>query len=175
MLQPDKIIAFFFTGRGCMLCQDLCVHSLSDQSNRKKELLSREDLELSWRPLYELHDRILFSKTEHLGLNWFPKQASVLYGCCSALFNACFTIQLGSAMDLIGREIITTLKKSFFICFSFAPSVSIQAQQKLKVGFFVPGELHFSVLDHSSVIFEENRTIIFACWNFSRQKMEHNK
>uniref|UniRef100_A0AAQ4QJM9 Proteasome activator subunit 4a n=1 Tax=Gasterosteus aculeatus aculeatus TaxID=481459 RepID=A0AAQ4QJM9_GASAC len=39
---------------------------------KKKELLSREDLELSWRPLYELHDRILFSKTEHLGLNWFP-------------------------------------------------------------------------------------------------------
>ncbi|KAE8280512.1 Proteasome activator complex subunit 4B [Larimichthys crocea] len=39
---------------------------------KKRELLSREDLELSWRPLYELHDRILFSKTEHLGLNWFP-------------------------------------------------------------------------------------------------------
>uniref|UniRef100_A0A673CDK3 Proteasome activator subunit 4a n=1 Tax=Sphaeramia orbicularis TaxID=375764 RepID=A0A673CDK3_9TELE len=39
---------------------------------KKRELLSREDLELPWRPLYELHDRILFSKTEHLGLNWFP-------------------------------------------------------------------------------------------------------
>ncbi|KAK7902167.1 hypothetical protein WMY93_018936 [Mugilogobius chulae] len=39
---------------------------------KKKELLSREDLELPWRPLYELHDRILYSKTEHLGLNWFP-------------------------------------------------------------------------------------------------------
>uniref|UniRef100_I3JTZ4 Proteasome activator subunit 4a n=1 Tax=Oreochromis niloticus TaxID=8128 RepID=I3JTZ4_ORENI len=38
----------------------------------KRELLSREDLELPWRPLYELYDRILFSKTEHLGLNWFP-------------------------------------------------------------------------------------------------------
>uniref|UniRef100_A0A8C9XFL1 Proteasome activator subunit 4 n=1 Tax=Sander lucioperca TaxID=283035 RepID=A0A8C9XFL1_SANLU len=35
---------------------------------KKKELLSREDLELRWRPLYELHDRILFSKTEHLEL-----------------------------------------------------------------------------------------------------------
>ncbi|XP_028325388.1 proteasome activator complex subunit 4A isoform X1 [Gouania willdenowi] len=39
---------------------------------KKRELLSREDLELQWRPLYELYDRILFSKTEHLGLNWFP-------------------------------------------------------------------------------------------------------
>uniref|UniRef100_A0A671QLX7 Proteasome activator complex subunit 4A n=1 Tax=Sinocyclocheilus anshuiensis TaxID=1608454 RepID=A0A671QLX7_9TELE len=40
---------------------------------KKKELLSREDLELPWRPLYELQDRILYSKTEHLGLNWFPR------------------------------------------------------------------------------------------------------
>jgi len=42
-------------------------------SFRKKELLSREDIELPWRPLYELQDRILYSKTEHLGLNWFPR------------------------------------------------------------------------------------------------------
>ncbi|XP_034040183.1 proteasome activator complex subunit 4A isoform X2 [Thalassophryne amazonica] len=39
---------------------------------KKRELVSREDLELPWRPLYELYDRVLFSKTEHLGLNWFP-------------------------------------------------------------------------------------------------------
>lgn len=42
-------------------------------TNRKKELLSREDLELPWKPLYDLYDTILFSKTEHLSLNWFPK------------------------------------------------------------------------------------------------------
>ncbi len=40
---------------------------------RKKELLSRYDLELPWRPLYDLYESILHSKTEHLGLNWFPK------------------------------------------------------------------------------------------------------
>uniref|UniRef100_A0AAR2JD79 Proteasome activator Blm10 mid region domain-containing protein n=1 Tax=Pygocentrus nattereri TaxID=42514 RepID=A0AAR2JD79_PYGNA len=39
---------------------------------KKKELLSRDDLELPWRPLYELYEKILYSKTEHLGLNWFP-------------------------------------------------------------------------------------------------------
>uniref|UniRef100_A0A8C9TJ04 Proteasome activator subunit 4 n=1 Tax=Scleropages formosus TaxID=113540 RepID=A0A8C9TJ04_SCLFO len=39
---------------------------------KKKELLSRDDLELPWRPLYNLYERILYSKTEHLGLNWFP-------------------------------------------------------------------------------------------------------
>uniref|UniRef100_A0A8B9T6E1 Proteasome activator subunit 4 n=1 Tax=Anas platyrhynchos TaxID=8839 RepID=A0A8B9T6E1_ANAPL len=39
---------------------------------KKKELLSRDDLELPWRPLHEMLERILYSKTEHLGLNWFP-------------------------------------------------------------------------------------------------------
>uniref|UniRef100_A0A8C1F697 Proteasome activator subunit 4b n=1 Tax=Cyprinus carpio carpio TaxID=630221 RepID=A0A8C1F697_CYPCA len=39
---------------------------------KKKELLSQDDLELPWRPLYDLYESILYSKTEHLGLNWFP-------------------------------------------------------------------------------------------------------
>lgn len=42
-------------------------------TNRKKELLSRDDLQLPWRPLYDLYDRVVYSKTEHLGLIWFPK------------------------------------------------------------------------------------------------------
>ncbi|XP_051507905.1 proteasome activator complex subunit 4A isoform X2 [Myxocyprinus asiaticus] len=45
---------------------------------KKKELLSRDDLELPWRPLYELQDRILYSKTEHLGLNWFPSSVEAV-------------------------------------------------------------------------------------------------
>lgn len=39
---------------------------------KKKELLSRDDLELPWRPLYDMVERILYSKTEHLRLNSFP-------------------------------------------------------------------------------------------------------
>lgn len=41
--------------------------------NRKKELLSRDDLQLPWRPIYDLYERVVYSKTEHLGLIWFPK------------------------------------------------------------------------------------------------------
>uniref|UniRef100_A0A3Q3GH33 Proteasome activator Blm10 mid region domain-containing protein n=1 Tax=Labrus bergylta TaxID=56723 RepID=A0A3Q3GH33_9LABR len=40
---------------------------------KKKELLSREDIQLQWRPLYDLYERVVYSKTEHLGLVWFPK------------------------------------------------------------------------------------------------------
>uniref|UniRef100_A0A3Q0QZT0 Proteasome activator Blm10 middle HEAT repeats region domain-containing protein n=1 Tax=Amphilophus citrinellus TaxID=61819 RepID=A0A3Q0QZT0_AMPCI len=39
---------------------------------KKKELLSRDDLQLPWRPLCDLYERALYSKTEHLGLIWFP-------------------------------------------------------------------------------------------------------
>ncbi|XP_063300040.1 proteasome activator complex subunit 4 [Pelobates fuscus] len=42
---------------------------------KKKELLSRDDLQLPWRPLYDILERILYSKTEHLGLNWFPSSS----------------------------------------------------------------------------------------------------
>uniref|UniRef100_A0A672S8A5 Proteasome activator subunit 4 n=1 Tax=Sinocyclocheilus grahami TaxID=75366 RepID=A0A672S8A5_SINGR len=52
---------------------------------KKKELLSREDLELPWRPLYELQDRILYSKTEHLSLNWFPRYMHIFSSICSSV------------------------------------------------------------------------------------------
>uniref|UniRef100_A0A8C5BUL5 Uncharacterized protein n=1 Tax=Gadus morhua TaxID=8049 RepID=A0A8C5BUL5_GADMO len=39
---------------------------------KKKELLSRDDLQLPWQPLYLLYDRVVYSKTEHLGLVWYP-------------------------------------------------------------------------------------------------------
>ncbi|XP_068089225.1 proteasome activator complex subunit 4 isoform X1 [Hyperolius riggenbachi] len=55
---------------------------------KKKELLSREDLQLPWRPLYEMLERILYSKTEHLGLNWFPNSVE---GVLKTLVRACRT------------------------------------------------------------------------------------
>ncbi|KAM4771368.1 proteasome activator complex subunit 4 [Rhinophrynus dorsalis] len=53
---------------------------------KKKELLSRADLQLPWRPLYEMLERILYSKTEHLGLNWFPNSVE---GVLKTLVKAC--------------------------------------------------------------------------------------
>ncbi|XP_023231412.1 proteasome activator complex subunit 4-like [Centruroides sculpturatus] len=39
---------------------------------KKKELLSREDLELPWRPLYELYERTMYSPFERLGMFLLP-------------------------------------------------------------------------------------------------------
>uniref|UniRef100_A0A3Q3VQG8 Proteasome activator subunit 4 n=1 Tax=Mola mola TaxID=94237 RepID=A0A3Q3VQG8_MOLML len=65
---------------------------------KKRDLLTREDLELKWRPLYELHERILFSKTEHLGLNWFPNSVEsvlkVLVKNCRPYFSESATQEM---------------------------------------------------------------------------------
>uniref|UniRef100_A0AAQ5YXD1 Proteasome activator Blm10 mid region domain-containing protein n=1 Tax=Amphiprion ocellaris TaxID=80972 RepID=A0AAQ5YXD1_AMPOC len=53
---------------------------------KKKELLSRDDLQLPWRPLYDLYERIIYSKTEHLGLIWFPNSVDHIL---KALIKSC--------------------------------------------------------------------------------------
>ena len=40
---------------------------------RKSKLLSRDDLVLPWKPLYQLLERILCSQYEILGLEWTPR------------------------------------------------------------------------------------------------------
>nr|XP_054604918.1 proteasome activator complex subunit 4B-like [Nothobranchius furzeri] len=57
-----------------------CYARLLIQLLKKKELLSRDDLQLPWRPLYNLYERVIYSKTEDLGLVWFPK-CVVKYTC----------------------------------------------------------------------------------------------
>ncbi|PIK56150.1 putative proteasome activator complex subunit 4 isoform X2 [Apostichopus japonicus] len=39
---------------------------------RKKSVLSRDDLQIQWRPLYQLMEGILYSSDEGLGLEWLP-------------------------------------------------------------------------------------------------------
>ncbi len=39
---------------------------------RKKELLSSDDLELDWRPLYLLYERVMYSHYEQLGMMHYP-------------------------------------------------------------------------------------------------------
>lgn len=48
---------------------------------RKTELLSREDLIIPWRPLYELHERIIFSPYGTLGMLAIPRYFSLILLC----------------------------------------------------------------------------------------------
>uniref|UniRef100_A0A8C7ZN05 Proteasome activator complex subunit 4 n=1 Tax=Oryzias sinensis TaxID=183150 RepID=A0A8C7ZN05_9TELE len=63
-----------------------CYARLLIQLLKKKELLSRDDLQLPWRPLYDLYERVIYSKTEHLGLIWFPNSVDHIL---KALIKSC--------------------------------------------------------------------------------------
>ena len=40
---------------------------------RKRDLLTRDDLQIEWRPLYELYEKLFYSPNEALGLVHYPK------------------------------------------------------------------------------------------------------
>lgn len=40
---------------------------------RKQKLLTREDLELPWKPVYQLVENVAYSPYEHHGLQLFPQ------------------------------------------------------------------------------------------------------
>ncbi|XP_061666558.1 proteasome activator complex subunit 4B isoform X2 [Syngnathoides biaculeatus] len=65
---------------------------------KKKELLSREDLQLPWRPLHRLYEKVVHSKTEHLGLIWFPNSVDhilkALVKSCRPYFPASSTKEM---------------------------------------------------------------------------------
>ncbi|XP_077359602.1 proteasome activator complex subunit 4B-like [Festucalex cinctus] len=65
---------------------------------KKKELLSRDDLQLPWRPLHQLYEKVVHSKTEHLGLVWFPNSVDhilkALVKSCRPYFPASSTKEM---------------------------------------------------------------------------------
>lgn len=75
LIVPD--IELSFVNKVCILLKSLL---------KKTELLSREDLVLPWRPLYELYERIIFSQYENLGMLALP---SSLEGHLKSLIFSC--------------------------------------------------------------------------------------
>ena len=54
----------------CILVERLC--NVLIKLLKKRELLSRTDLQLDWVPFYELTERFTYSKMEPMGLEWIP-------------------------------------------------------------------------------------------------------
>ena len=54
----------------CVLVERLC--NALTKLLKKRELLSRKDLQLDWVPIYKLVERFLYSKLEPMGLEWTP-------------------------------------------------------------------------------------------------------
>uniref|UniRef100_A0A672JGF3 Proteasome activator subunit 4b n=1 Tax=Salarias fasciatus TaxID=181472 RepID=A0A672JGF3_SALFA len=75
---------------------------------KKKELLSRDDLQLPWRPLYDLYERVAYSKTEHLGLIWFPKYVMPAHALTHLL-----SLLVCSSVDHILKALIKSCRLYF--------------------------------------------------------------
>ncbi|CAG2120189.1 unnamed protein product, partial [Medioppia subpectinata] len=71
-------IYFINTLYEVILIPDLELNRVSHYANvlstllKKRELITREDLIIRWRPLYELYERTLFSHYENLGMLFIP-------------------------------------------------------------------------------------------------------
>ncbi|KAG7492479.1 hypothetical protein MATL_G00015050 [Megalops atlanticus] len=94
---------------------------------KKKELLSRDDLELPWRPLYELYERILYSKTEHLGLNWFPNSVEhvlkMLVKSCRPYFPVSATEEMLEEWRPLICPFDLSMQKVISYCELFLPTI----------------------------------------------------
>ena len=63
-------ILFFYTG-----LEPFAVNHVAGALNsllKKKELLTREDLQIEWKPLYQLYERLFHKNLESLGLIKLP-------------------------------------------------------------------------------------------------------
>ena len=40
---------------------------------KKRDLLTREDLQIEWKPLYELYERLFYTPYEALGMIHYPR------------------------------------------------------------------------------------------------------
>ncbi|XP_061414922.1 proteasome activator complex subunit 4 isoform X2 [Lethenteron reissneri] len=70
---------------------------------KKKDLLSRDDIVLPWRPLYQLVERVFYSKNEHLGLNWYPNSQQGSPSPRSLLLNAIHRCSLENVLKSLVR------------------------------------------------------------------------
>uniref|UniRef100_A0A8C3LK93 Proteasome activator subunit 4 n=1 Tax=Chrysolophus pictus TaxID=9089 RepID=A0A8C3LK93_CHRPC len=112
---------------------------------KKKELLSRDDLELPWRPLCEMLERILYSKTEHLGLNWFPNSVEsvlkTLVKSCRPYFPEDATAEMLDEWRPLMCPFDVTMQKAITYFELFLPTT-------------LPPELHHKVIVSYRMTFE---------------------
>lgn len=94
---------------------------------KKKELLSRDDLQLPWRPLYNLYERVVYSKTEHLGLIWFPNSLEhilkALVKSCRLYFPASSTKEMLEEWRPLLCVFDTVMQKSISNMELFLPTI----------------------------------------------------
>ncbi|XP_014668208.1 PREDICTED: proteasome activator complex subunit 4-like [Priapulus caudatus] len=120
---------------------------------KKKELLSRDDLVLPWRPLYELYNEITYGGNEQIGLVLLPTNidgaVKNLIKACRVYFPAEATREMVAEWRPLMCPFDTTMSKAMQCFELFLPTI-------------LPPELH----EHGfKVWFDELMTMWEACHN----------
>ncbi|XP_077536244.1 proteasome activator complex subunit 4-like [Haemaphysalis longicornis] len=97
------------------------------QLHRKRKLLSREDLSIDWRPLYELYERLIYSRNKALGMLRLPAnmEASlkVMIRSCRAYFSASSTQEMLDEWEPLLCPFDASMKKGMVYLQLFLPTL----------------------------------------------------
>uniref|UniRef100_UPI00358F6C57 proteasome activator complex subunit 4 isoform X3 n=1 Tax=Myxine glutinosa TaxID=7769 RepID=UPI00358F6C57 len=93
---------------------------------KKKELISREELVLPWRPLRDVIDRISFSKTEGIALEWFQNSLETLLTSVVQMCRTYFSLDSTAEMLEEWRPLLcpfdVTMQKAIIYFEMFLPT-----------------------------------------------------
>lgn len=133
---------------------------------KKKELLSRDDLSIDWRPLYKLYERALYSPYEHLGMLLLPSNLETsikgLIRCCRTYFTVESTQEMLDEWTPLMCPFDVTMHKAMSYFELFLPTSLPPEQHEKGFRLWFDKFLELWQNSHSLPLWENNLVWLFA-------------
>ncbi|KAK8767206.1 hypothetical protein V5799_006012 [Amblyomma americanum] len=133
---------------------------------KKRELLSREDLSIDWRPLYELYERLLYSPYEHLGMLLLPANLETnlkqLVRCCRTYFTVESTQEMMDEWEPLMCPFDVTMHKAMAYFELFLPTMLPPEQHDRGFRLWFDKFIGLWENSHNSPVWENNLVWLFA-------------
>lgn len=133
---------------------------------KKRELLSRDDLSVEWRPLYELYERLLYSPYEHLGMLLLPSNLETnlkqLIRCCRTYFSEASTQEMLDEWLPLMCPFDVTMHKAVAYLELFLPTMLPPEQHHRGFRLWFDKFIELWHNSHNSPVWENNLVWLFA-------------
>lgn len=133
---------------------------------KKRELLSRDDLSIEWRPLYELYERLLYSPYEHLGMLLLPANLETnlkqLVRSCRTYFTASATQEMLDEWEPLMCPFDVTMHKAMAYFELFLPTMLPPEEHHRGFRLWFDKFIGLWENSHNSPIWENNLVWLFA-------------
>lgn len=133
---------------------------------KKRELLSREDLSIEWRPLYELYERLLYSPYEHLGMLLLPVNLETnikqLVRYCRTYFTVESTQEMLDEWEPLMCPFDVTMHKAMAYFELFLPTLLPPEQHDRGFKLWFDKFIGLWENSHNSPVWENNLVWLFA-------------